>query len=129
MMRMDTDLLPILLSCSGVAGWSLKDCRMRWSSKSSVVLVLAAPGYPGNPHTGEEIEGLPLKAEYDADCLVFYAGILRNAQGRPVTAGGRVLNIVATGEGYKQAGGKIYTIVESKKIHFPNMLYRKDIAA
>ncbi|HET9013884.1 MAG TPA: phosphoribosylglycinamide synthetase C domain-containing protein, partial [Gemmatimonadaceae bacterium] len=56
-----------------------------------VTTVLAAAGYPDTPRSGDVI-GLPPAEE---GVTVFHAGTARDAQGRLVTAGGRVLAVSA----------------------------------
>jgi phosphoribosylamine--glycine ligase len=47
-------------------------------------------------------------------------------EGGLYTAGGRVLNVVGTGESVIEARARAYAAVEL--IHFPGMQYRTDIA-
>jgi len=58
-----------------------------------VTTVLAAANYPDAPRTGDPIT-LPPTA--DAGVVVFHAGTARDAQGRLVTSGGRVLAVSAS---------------------------------
>ncbi len=95
-----------------------------WHPGSAVSLTLASGGYPGTYRTGIPISGIE-----DANQLegvqVFHAGTtLRD--GQLVTAGGRVLSVVARGATLPEAVQKVYEAV--KYIHFEGMHYRKDIA-
>ena len=60
-------------------------------------MVVAAPGYPGTIEKGAPIEGLDAAAG-DPDAVVFHAGTARDADGRVVVSGGRVLGVTALGE-------------------------------
>ncbi|MEJ2054648.1 MAG: phosphoribosylglycinamide synthetase C domain-containing protein [Calditrichaceae bacterium] len=59
------------------------------------------------------------------DTLVFHAGT-KTEDGRVLTSGGRVLNVVGTGNDLNKAIDKAYDGV--KMISFEGMFYRKDIA-
>jgi phosphoribosylamine--glycine ligase len=56
---------------------------------------------------------------------VFHAGTALK-DGQLVTAGGRVLSVVAYAETLQEAVGRVYAAAE--RIHFEGMHYRKDIA-
>jgi phosphoribosylamine--glycine ligase len=83
--------------------------------------VRAAAGYPDRPRKGDPITGLDA---LPGDCKVFHAGTTL-ADGRPVTAGGRVLCVTALGETVRQAQRAAYAAVAA--IQFDGMQYRKDI--
>ena len=96
------------------------------SSKSaSVVVVLASKGYPENPSAGELITLRPLA---NNNIVVFHAGTARNPNGQLVTAGGRVLNVTATGPSVESARKDAYSVI-GKSVHFPGMHYRSDIGS
>jgi phosphoribosylamine--glycine ligase len=61
----------------------------------------------------------------DADVQVFHAGTKRRDDGALVTAGGRVLTVVATGATLSEAREKAYRNVE--RIRFQGAHYRRDI--
>ena len=84
-------------------------------------MVLVSGGYPKQYEKGKEITGLE---DLPEDILVFHAGTKRE-NGKLLTNGGRVLNIVAYGNSLEKALEKVYKAVE--KIHFEKMYYRKDI--
>jgi phosphoribosylamine---glycine ligase len=93
---------------------------------AAVNVVLASAGYPGAYETGVPIEGVE-----DADALegvvVFHAGTTRDADGRLVTAGGRVLAVTGTGDSIAEARDRAYAGVD--RIRFDGMQHRTDIAA
>jgi phosphoribosylamine--glycine ligase len=89
----------------------------------SVGVVLAAAGYPGTVKSGSVISGLDATAHVPA-VTVFHAGTaLRD--GQVVTAGGRVLTVVATGNDYSAAIERAYQAVGL--ISFDGMQFRHDI--
>ena len=92
---------------------------LRWNAGAAVAVVMAAAGYPGPITTGDVIEGA------DADG-VFHAGTARDADGRLVTAGGRVLAVVGTGDDLESARAAAYEKAEA--ITFRGAFYRRDIA-
>jgi phosphoribosylamine--glycine ligase len=63
--------------------------------------------------------------DVDADVLVFHAGTARLKDGGVVTAGGRVLTVVALGSTLQEARARVYDNIE--RIRFDGMHYRHDI--
>ena len=120
--RMQTDLVDLF---EGALAGSLADMRLRWSDTAAVNVVLAAPGYPTNPRTGERIKGLAAASAIE-DVLVFQAGTVRSESGVTLTAGGRVLNVVGTGPTVQDARRRAYEGVST--LSFQGMQYRPDIA-
>ncbi len=94
---------------------------LRWADQSAVCVVLASGGYPGQFRTGLSISGLDAVPE---DVVVFHAGTGARAAD-VVTAGGRVLNIVARGDSIPQASDRAYAAIRG--IQFEAMQYRRDI--
>jgi len=119
MPRLESDLLPILKAC--VSG-TLAQTAVRWHDNAAVGVVLASGGYPGGFVTGMTIQGLET---LDADVQAFHAGT-RLENGRLITAGGRVLTLVATGRTLAEARAHAYDNVA--RIRFAGMHYRTDIA-
>jgi phosphoribosylamine--glycine ligase len=89
-----------------------------------VSVVLASEGYPVTTRTGEVITGID--AAESSDVVVFHAGTARRAEGALVTAGGRVLDVTATGASVADARQRAYDA--AAKISWPGMHYRHDIA-
>ncbi|MBU3758655.1 MAG: phosphoribosylamine--glycine ligase [Candidatus Omnitrophica bacterium] len=119
--RLKSDLIPVMLE---IAEGKLKTKTLEWHDKASVAVVLASGGYPGAFEKGRLITGLEaLKGA--ADVHVFHAGTELNAQGKVVTAGGRVLAVVGLGDTLREAQDKAYQAVS--KIQFEGMHYRRDI--
>jgi phosphoribosylamine--glycine ligase len=118
--RMEDDLYPWL---AGAARGALPPGAPRWHEGAAVCVVLAAGGYPGKPRAGDVITGVPA-GETD-DITAFHAGTRLDAEGRLVTAGGRVLGITARGETFEEARARAYASVGG--IRFEGMHFRKDI--
>ena len=90
----------------------------------AVGVVLAAHGYPSDVRTGDVIHGLDDVARDCPDVAIRFAGV--KAQGdQLVTAGGRVLTVVATGPAFDTAIARAYEA--ASKIRFDGMQYRRDI--
>ena len=90
---------------------------------AAVCVVLAARGYPGDPETGQTIEGLD--RTYPHGIRIDFAGVDRVGS-RWVTSGGRVLGVTARAETVERAREAAYEVVS--RIRFDGMQYRKDIA-
>ncbi|MGB9682336.1 MAG: phosphoribosylamine--glycine ligase [bacterium] len=86
----------------------------------SCCVVIASSGYPSHYEIGKEITGI----DSVTDALIFHAGT-RWDNGRLVTNGGRVLNVVGIGNSLEIARENAYKAIEY--IHFDNMMYRRDI--
>ncbi|PUA79761.1 phosphoribosylamine--glycine ligase [Nocardioides currus] len=92
---------------------------------ASVTVVMASAGYPESSSTGDVVVGTETLAE-EPDVDVIHAGTA-DADGRLVTAGGRVLAVRAVGTDVADARAKAYEGVAS--ISFPGAQWRRDIAA
>jgi phosphoribosylamine--glycine ligase len=97
-----------------------------FSGDSAVTVVLAAEGYPVAPRTGDLIEGIDRARSIDG-VTVFSAGVARDAAGRLITGGGRVLNVVGRGPDLATARARAYAGVDA--ISWPGLVVRRDIGA
>ena len=113
-----SDLPELVLSC--LEG-TLSSFEMEFHEGYFVDVVLASGGYPGSYEKNKIIKGLDA---LPADALVFHAGTKKD-NGKILTSGGRVLNVVGQGNDLKSAIEKAYANLE--KIAFDHMFYRKDI--
>ncbi len=113
-----------LAICDAIAHGRLADVPVEWDDVATVGVVMASGGYPGTYTTGHPIEGI---SDIDDDVQVFIAGAKRDQQGRLVTAGGRVLCVVARGATVAEARARAYDNV--RRIRFKGAYYRTDIAA
>jgi len=91
-----------------------------------VTVICAAEGYPGSPRTGDVIEGLDVGRSMDG-VTVYAAGVAADADGRLITAGGRVLDVCGRGDTLAQARERAYRAVGA--ISWPGMQFRTDIAS
>ena len=118
---LDGDLAEIMMHCTN---GTLSDADVRWKDGYAVDVVLASEGYPTGHADGDVITGIE-EAE-KLGCRIFHAGTKKKS-GEFVTAGGRVLNVVALGSTLRQARDKAYE--GAACIHWRGMQYRRDIAA
>ena len=116
--RMETDLIDV---CMAVIDQELENQEIIWNDKFCATVVLTSGGYPEQYKKGIVINGL----ENVEGVQVIHAGT-KKVDDKMVTNGGRVLNIVATGQTLKKTINKIYN--EIPKINFELMYYRNDIA-
>jgi phosphoribosylamine--glycine ligase len=96
---------------------------LRWRPEHAVTVVVASKGYPGSPRTGYVIEGI---SEIGDQAYVLHAGTARDKDGALVSAGGRVLSVVATGPDLAQARERAYGAVD--RIRLKGATHRADIA-
>jgi phosphoribosylamine--glycine ligase len=119
--RMETDLLELLVACTEE---DLTGREISWSNEKAVCVVLASEGYPESSSEGDEISGL--EDLFGLQGIHVYHAATRMEDGRIYTAGGRVLNVVGTGDSIMEARARAYAAVEL--IDFPGMQYRTDVA-
>ena len=99
---------------------------LRWSDDSAVTVVVAAAGYPEAPRSGDPIDGIDA-AEEVPGVSVLHAGTRAGDDGRPVSAGGRVLSVTAVGLDLREARDRAYLAVG--RIVLAGSHHRTDIAA
>jgi phosphoribosylamine--glycine ligase len=119
--RLMSDLLPAL---QAAYDGELQNFDLRWRDATCVTVVMAARGYPDAPERGSEIRGLQ-RAVAEPNVLVFHAGTEADAQGHLRAAGGRVLNVCATGPNVRRARDAAYAAI--KLIDWPEGFCRHDI--
>lgn len=101
---------------------NLESVNLEWENGATCCVVIASGGYPEKHHNGYAITGLE---KFDlADSYLFAAGVGKKHNDF-VTAGGRVLNVVAKGVSLDDARNKAYKAVNS--VNFKDMYYRTDI--
>lgn len=113
---LESDFIELLES--GLKG-DLANADVKWSNKSACCVVLASGGYPEAYNKGYEITGID-----KVDNMVFVAGA-KAEDGKLLTSGGRVLNVVAVGDNLEDARAKAYA--DAEKIEFTGKYCRKDI--
>ena len=112
---LQTDLLTIM---KAVAEEKLAEVEVKFSNKSACCVIMASAGYPESYEKGFEIT-LP-----ENDDLIFIAGA-KEADGKLLTNGGRVLGVVELADTLPEAIAKSYESV--KTVKFDNAFYRNDI--
>ncbi len=120
MPRLEDDLVDLL---HAVATRTLAErAPPRLAPISAMTVVMAAQGYPGTAATG-----LPIRLPDTAPdgTVIFQAGTAAGPDGALVSAGGRVLNVTATGAGIAEAHDAAYALVD--KVDFPGGFCRRDI--
>jgi phosphoribosylamine--glycine ligase len=113
-------LLPLLVAAAS-GGLGQTSCRL--SKEKFVGVVMASRGYPESSEAGQPITGI-IDAERGGQVSVFHAGTAVR-DGQLVTAGGRVLTVVAHSATFVGAIALAYAGVE--RIQFDGMQYRHDI--
>ena len=119
MARLRSDLVGL---CEAALDGRLDEVRAEWDPRAAVGVVLAAAGYPEAVRKGDVIDGLDAAAALPGK--VFHAGT-QPADGRALTAGGRVLCAVGLGDSVRSAQAQAYALAGA--IHWPGMQYRRDI--
>jgi phosphoribosylamine--glycine ligase len=119
---LEGDLIEIALDC--IHG-RLDEDSIWWKTQAAVCVVMAAGGYPGTFAKGDAITGLEMAAAMPGVMVWHAATAVKD--GVFVTAGGRVLSVIAEGDTIAQAVERVYAA--AAKIHFAGAHYRKDIAA
>jgi len=120
MMRMNSDLVPILLTA---LDGKLDECKVDWTPYVALCVVMAAKGYPGSYEKGFRIDEL-FNAGKDAH--IHQAGTTLDGHSHTVSSGGRVLNVTALSKTYLGAQQKAYKAIE--KINSDGKLFcRNDI--
>ena len=121
--RLKTPLAGIF---AAAAAGTLADLpALEWSDEAVVNVVIASENYPDEPRTGDRITGIEA-AEADANVHVLHAGTAFDPTGALVSAGGRVLSVVATGSDLSQARDRAYAGLAH--IGLPGSHHRTDIA-
>ena len=113
---LESDLFTVM---KAVSEEKLGEVSVKFRDGAACCVVMASKGYPGKYDTGFEI-----KIARECKAEVFVAGA-KIANDKVVTAGGRVLGVVATADTLSEAIDKAY--VEVGNVSFDNAFYRHDI--
>jgi len=120
MLRTKSDLVDLL---EGVAESNLASRQLEIDERAAVCVMLVSGGYPGKYEKGKVITGID-----DVEgSVVFHAGTTRDAEGRTLTAGGRVIAVSSYGKDKAEALAKSFA--EAQKIQFSGRYFRRDIGA
>jgi phosphoribosylamine---glycine ligase len=119
--RLRSDLLDLLLRAATPEG--LRGAELEWDDRWAVTVALASAGYPASASTGDVISGLDA---VPPGIEVTHAGTALGPRGEIVTAGGRVLNVTALGDGPGAAREAAYAAADL--ITYEGRQLRRDIA-
>lgn len=122
LMRLGAQAVDLMQAC---AEGRLAGERAHWAEDHALCVVVASEGYPGPHATGVPIEGLDALPK-DSRRMVFHSGT-READGRIVSAGGRVLSVTARAGTLAEAREAAYALAD--RIRFPGGFCRRDIGA
>ena len=117
--RLKSDMAVVMMA---VAQRKLDGTQVQWSDDAAVCVVIASQGYPESYNTGFEIMGL----DDTGHSLVFHSGTRKNADGKYITDGGRVLSVVSIDSSVSEARLKTYENLNT--IKFEGSFHRNDIA-
>ncbi len=115
--RIKSDLLELFIA---VGEKKLNDFQFELDPRTATTVMMVAGGYPGDYEKGKEISGL----ENVKDAVAFHAGT-KNADGKIVTNGGRILAFTAFGNSIEEAVARSYAAADAVK--FEGCYFRKDI--
>ncbi len=118
MARLKGDFSKVLENA--IAG-TLDTVELTWDRRTALGVVLAAHNYPDTPRKGDRITGIPPETD---SAVTFHAGTTL-ADGKLVTAGGRVLCVVGLSDSVRGAQSAAYETIN--QISFDGMQYRRDI--
>jgi phosphoribosylamine--glycine ligase len=98
--------------------------ELEWDPGAAACVILASKGYPDNPETGKRIFGL--RNYSDMNGFLFHSGTKKDGKNW-ISAGGRVVGVMAADNDLPSALARAYDIVEN--IKFDGMIYRSDIGS
>ena len=118
--NLKTDLVKIFKK---VVSNKLKKIKINWIKQKSMTIVLCSKGYPGSYKKGQLIEGIS-KIFLSKKDYIFHAGT-KLEKNKILSNGGRVLNIVSTGNNFSNIRKRVIKILNM--INWKNGFFRKDI--
>jgi phosphoribosylamine--glycine ligase len=114
------ELAAVLLACAN--GTLHQAPALSIAPHCSACVIAAAQGYPGEIRKGDVIHSELQPAD---DLQLFHAGTQRQADGRCLTSGGRVLAVVAQADTFDNAFERAYTGLA--QVNYEGMTFRRDI--
>lgn len=119
MLRIASDLLPLL---EAAARGNLGQLPLAEDPRYATTVMTVSGGYPGAYAKGKAISGIDNVAD---GSVIFHAGTRRDADGRLVTSGGRVIACSAYGDTLGDALAASYRAAEA--VEFDGKYMRRDI--
>ena len=118
------DLIDILMAISEDR---VSEIELEQTGEFAVAVVLASEGYPLEPVIGREIKGLShfKRMTIENRPILFCGAVDGDAEGRPITRGGRCVTVVGRGDSVKTANREAYAAISS--IHLDGGWMRDDI--
>ena len=113
---LESDLLEIMMA---TASGNLDKCEVKFASRAACCVIMASAGYPEKYESGFEISIDPMVSDN-----VYVAGA-KLSDGKLLTAGGRVLGVVAVEDTLARAIDKAYERVGG--VRFDGAFFRHDI--
>lgn len=120
LMRMKSDIIPII---NAVIDGNLSGHQIDWKSESSVCVVIASKGYPGDYKTGIELHGLDALEALE-NVVLFHAGTAM-VNGKVVSNGGRILGVTTIGSNIRESANLAYEAI--RMMDHDEVYYRTDI--
>jgi phosphoribosylamine--glycine ligase len=120
MLRLKSSLVEL---CQAALEKKLDQITAEWDRRTSVGVVMAAGGYPGDYTKGEVIT---LPKSCPEGSKIFHAGTRLDDNGQVVTAGGRVLCVTSLGDSVTEAQQRAYELL--KQVSWKDAYFRTDIA-
>ncbi len=117
---LESDVLAIMMACTD---GSLAEHDLAVSPGAAAIVVVAAEGYPG---TAAKHVPIP-EVEIAPPVQLIHAGTALTDEGSLVSNGGRVLNIVATGDDLRAALNAANNVVAEIVAAEPKLFARRDI--
>ena len=115
---LESDLLTVM---QATTNGTLSECEVKFANKGACCVIMASGGYPEKYESGFEI-----RIDESVADSVYFAGAKLDGE-KLLTAGGRVLGVVAVENSLSDAVKSTYKKVE--KIDFEKSFYRHDIGA
>ncbi len=119
MPRLKTDLFKIINYCLKD---KLKNLRISWKRYKCMTIVLCSKGYPGKYKNHKIIKLNKIRKK--KNLFIIHAGT-KKQNNKILSAGGRVLNVVVTGQNFLNIRKNILSVLQ--KINWQDGFYRKDI--
>lgn len=119
--RLDSDLMEVFIKMTRK---ELSKVSLKWLQDQAVSVVIAAGGYPDHYEKGLEVTAPERFTTLTEAGIIFAAGLVEK-DGKPVTAGGRVMTATALGKDFEEARARAYKL--AAQISFEGAFYRNDI--